>query len=181
VAAALVAAAAAVFWFTRTAPNPPSNPPAQGPMTAGQPVTTPGPVPQPVNPQRPAPVEAPPQAPVIEPPPPPSFPVRQYTVQLTSTDGNGTGPEVTLRLDRTRLAVFEPGSTRPFRQIPYTAVRTATYSQKRSFRVVYRSTEHWLTLGGSGADLVLRLDKRDYEAVLQEIAKRTGVTVSRKN
>jgi hypothetical protein len=108
-----------------------------------------------------------------------TFPAQNFDkVELAFDLGGETRP-VRLRLDETQIRVLEPGASLALREIAYTDVQRSTYTAVSSRRLVVRSIQHWLTIASSGPELVLRLDKSDFDIILSEIALRTGKSVAR--
>ena len=63
------------------------------------------------------------------------------------------------------------------RTLPYSAIQKATYSRTQRRIMVVRTTRHWLTLGMSGGDIVLRLPDETHLSILSQLERRTGLTI----
>lgn len=194
-ALAIVAAATLVVWQPWRVPAPPAVPEAPvGQLTnsngPGLVDTTP-PSGAPVAPQSPLRVVTPPSR-VAE----PASPVEFASVAMLVTDGTkAREQDVVLRFEAARLVVRDKNTGALLRALPYPSIGSATYSQSKQPRwktagaavvltgvlaaplFFLKGTKHWLTLESSEPVLVLRLDKNNYQFVLPELRRRSGITV----
>jgi hypothetical protein len=119
-------------------------------------------------------------------------------VKMLRTAGGKT-EEVDVRLTfaRNRIVVTMRKETGMSQSMPYRSVTSAVYSQSKHPRwkegsaaalavgvfaapvFFMKGTRHWLTLEGGGDAIVLRLDKKNYQAILPELEVRTGRRVER--
>ncbi len=164
-----------IMWRAAPAKAPAPTPASPGPaVSATLPQARPFVPPAPAPPRAPAP---PPGNPLANPPAVEArkFPVRQFEkISLVVADGDRTREQpVILRLGETAVGVRDRGSSRVLRSLPYDTVLAASYKQTEHSTLGVRTKRHWLTLRGAQGEFVLRLDKDNYEQVLQDLETRT--------
>lgn len=80
--------------------------------------------------------------------------------------------DVLLRFDGQRLMVLNAETRVPLKQIAYSAIGNATYTEAQSRIRLFRGAAHWLDLQLGREHVVLRLDKRNYNEILDELGAR---------
>lgn len=80
--------------------------------------------------------------------------------------------DVLLRFDGQRLMVLNAETRVPLKRIAYTAIGNATYTEAQSRIKLFRGPAHWLDLQLGREHVVLRLDKRNYSEILDELDAR---------
>ncbi len=168
----------------RPAPGP-ATPPAAAPPTAEAPATaTPTPAP--------APATAP-AAPRVE-----AAAIDFEEVALVTLAGDDVEErEIVLRFESDRIVLVDSDTETAVRAIPYRSLADATYARTRRPVLkadrdraglirgiakgggLFRRTPHWLTLEGSGAPIILKIDGDDIDRVLSQIESRSPARVER--
>jgi hypothetical protein len=174
-------------------PARPAEPPAQTPAPVSPPVVTPPVVSTPPTVSAPAtapPNSPPPAAPSSASPPAPSAasPARSGlgTLQfekaaLLMSDGPKTREQdAVIRLEDTRLVVRDPKTLEVLQTLVYAKIESATYSETQIGLGFAKSIKHWLTLKSDGEQIVLRMDKTNYQTIIAEFESRSGVKVKGK-
>jgi hypothetical protein len=179
-------------------PSKPVSPKPVSPKPLNPPAITPPPV-------TPGPGPGVTKPPVFAAPPPPVSrttaypdPVEFARVALLELDGSKSRErDAVLRFEGSALVVRDAKSGEMLRRLPYASIESAIYSQSKQPRwktagaatilggvfaapvFFLKSTKHWLTIEGSSAVLVLRLDKNNHQLVVPELQMRSGVKVSK--
>jgi serine/threonine-protein kinase len=119
-------------------------------------------------------------------------------VKVLQTRGGKTEEvDVMLRLEADGVVVTHRKSGAVLHTLPYASVAAAVYANSRHPRwkegsgaivavgvfaapiFFMKSTKHWLTIQGGGEAVVLRLDKRNFQAVIPAFEVRSGRAVER--
>lgn len=103
----------------------------------------------------------------------------RYALLMVEREDYADEIDATVRFENGRLVVVDAGTRVPLRTIGYSAIGRATYSfSRRRFRLIPGGS-HWLTLDVGRTPVVLRLDKRNFESVVEELEARSGRAVHR--
>lgn len=105
--------------------------------------------------------------------------------------------EIVLRFESDRIVLVDSDTETAVRAIPYRSLADATYARTRRPVLkadrdraglirgiakgggLFRRTPHWLTLEGSGAPIILKIDGDDIDRVLSQIESRSPARVER--
>jgi hypothetical protein len=102
-------------------------------------------------------------------------------VKLVTQDGTSErNTDVVLMFLGDRLSVTPAGGGAAIRSVSYGEVVSASYAKEERKRLGFiRSSQHLLSIEAGAELLLLRLDKDNFEAVLDAFEARSGRAVSR--
>ena len=102
-------------------------------------------------------------------------PLRFSKVKLVRSNGD---VDALLELSGDKLVVLNANGSRPFAELPYSSITSATYTESKHTRLVVQTRRYWLTLATASGETKLRLDKDNSQLIVESFKQRTGKPVA---